>query len=49
VDERGVLLPGDAVDDFDLEVSRTELNLSDSQMERIIEDAEATVPDILWL
>jgi len=49
VDEQGVLLAGDAVDDFDLEVSRGELNLSDKTMERIIEEAEATVPDILWL
>ena len=49
VDAQGVLLPGDAVDDFDLEVSRAELNLSDQAMQRIIEEAEATVPDILWL
>jgi HD-like signal output (HDOD) protein len=49
VDAHGVLLAGDAVDDFDLEVSRAELNLSEQAMERIIEDAEATVPDILWL
>jgi len=49
VDEAGVLLPGDAVDDFDLEVSRGELNLSEGAMTRIIDDAEATVPDILWL
>jgi len=49
VDEHGVLMAGDAVDDFDLEVSRTELNLDEPLMERIIEDAEATVPDILWL
>ena len=49
VDEHGVLLPGDAVDDFDLEVSRAELNLGERAMERIIEEAEATVPDILWL
>jgi len=49
VDEHGVLLPGDAVDDFDLEVSRAELNLGERAMERIIEEAETTVPDILWL
>ncbi|HYQ46879.1 MAG TPA: HDOD domain-containing protein [Polyangiaceae bacterium] len=49
VDAQGVLMAGDAVDDFDLEVSRTELNLSERTMERIIEDAEMTVPDILWL
>lgn len=49
VDEHGVLMAGDAVDDFDLEVSRTELKLSERTMDRIIEDAEATVPDILWL
>src|SRR6478609_277000 len=49
VDDQGVLLPGDAVDDFDLEVSKSELNLSERTMERIIDDAEATVPDILWL
>jgi len=49
VDEHGVLLAGDAVDDFDLEVSRAELRLNDQAMERIIEDAEVTVPDILWL
>jgi HD-like signal output (HDOD) protein len=49
VDENGVLLAGDAVDDFDLEVSRTELNLSEQAMERIIFEAEAKVPDILWL
>ena len=49
VDEQGLLLAGDAVDDFDLEVSRAELNLSEQVMDRIIEHAEATVPDILWL
>jgi len=49
VDAQGVLMAGDAVDDFDLEVSRSELNLSERTMQRIIEDAEATVPDILWL
>lgn len=49
VDEHGVLLTGDAVDEFDLEVSRAELNLDDAAMARIIEEAEATVPDILWL
>ena len=49
LDEHGVLLAGDAVDDFDLEVSRAELRLNDQAMARIIEDAEATVPDILWL
>jgi len=49
VNEQGVLMAGDAVDDFDLEVSRAELNLNDRTMDRIIEEAEATVPDILWL
>lgn len=49
VDDHGVLMAGDAVDDFDLEVSKGELNLSERTMERIIDDAEATVPDILWL
>jgi len=49
VDDQGNLLAGDAVDDFDLEVSRSELNLSDEAMERINDEAEATVPDILWL
>ncbi|HEY3254230.1 MAG TPA: HDOD domain-containing protein [Polyangiaceae bacterium] len=49
VDDQGVLLAGDAVDDFDLEVSRSELRLSEQAMERIIEDAEVLVPDILWL
>jgi len=49
VNDQGVLMAGDAVDDFDLEVSRAELKLSEQTMERIIEDAEATVPDILWL
>jgi len=49
VDAQGNLMAGDAVDDFDLEVSRTELNLSDRTMDRIMEDAEVTVPDILWL
>jgi HD-like signal output (HDOD) protein len=49
VDEQGVLMAGDAVDDFDLEVSRAELNLSEQAMERIIEEAETKVPDILWL
>jgi len=49
VDEAGNLLIGDAVDEFDLEVSRGELNLSDAAMKRIVDDAEATVPDILWL
>jgi len=49
VDDQGNLLAGDAVDDFDLEVSRSELNLSDAAMARINDEAEATVPDILWL
>jgi HD-like signal output (HDOD) protein len=49
VDADGNLVKGDLVDEFDLEVSRAELKLSDTAMERIIEDAEATVPDILWL
>jgi HD-like signal output (HDOD) protein len=49
VDDAGNLLLGDAVDEFDLEVSRGELQLSDAAMKRIIEDAEVTVPDILWL
>jgi len=49
VDTQGALMAGDAVDDFDLEVSRTELNLSERTMDRIMEDAEVTVPDILWL
>jgi len=49
VDEHGVLLTGDAIDEFDLEVSRAELGLNEASLSRIIEDAEATVPDILWL
>lgn len=49
VDDNGNLLRGDFVDEFDLEVSRAELGLSDETMARIIDDAEATVPDILWL
>jgi HD-like signal output (HDOD) protein len=49
VDADGNLIKGDIVDEFDLEVSRGELNLSAATMVRIIEDAEATVPDILWL
>jgi hypothetical protein len=49
VDDAGTLLAGDAVDEFDLEVGRAELKLSDAAMKRIIEDAETTVPDILWL
>jgi HD-like signal output (HDOD) protein len=49
VDENGSLLAGDAVDDFDLEVSRGELGLNGQAMDRIIEEAETTVPDILWL
>jgi HD-like signal output (HDOD) protein len=49
VDEAGVLVAGDAVDELDLEISRNELNLSATAMQRIIEDAEVTVPDILWL
>lgn len=49
VDESGVLLAGDAVDEFDLEVCRGELNLSDEAMAKIIDEAEAIVPDILWL
>jgi HD-like signal output (HDOD) protein len=49
VDADGNLIKGDIVDEFDLEVSRAELNLSGAAMARIIEDAEATVPDILWL
>ncbi len=49
VDENGVLLTGDGVDEFDLEVSRAELNLDDAALARIIEEAETIVPDILWL
>jgi HD-like signal output (HDOD) protein len=49
VDEAGNLLAGDAVDEFDLEVAQGELNLSAAALQRIIEDAEVTVPDILWL
>lgn len=49
VDEHGVLLPGDAVDDFDLEVSRAELGLNEQTMQRIVNEAEVIVPDILWL
>jgi len=49
VDDAGNLLAGDAVDEFDLEVARGELNLSAAAMQRIVEDAEQTVPDILWL
>jgi HD-like signal output (HDOD) protein len=49
VDADGNLIKGDLVDEFDLEVSRAELKLSAATMVRIIEDAEATVPDILWL
>jgi HD-like signal output (HDOD) protein len=49
VDDAGNLLRGDAVDEFDLEVSRGELKLSEAAMKRIIEEAEVTVPDILWL
>ncbi|HEX3854917.1 MAG TPA: HDOD domain-containing protein [Polyangiaceae bacterium] len=49
VDADGNLIRGDIVDEFDLEVSRAELHLSSVTMDRIIEDAEATVPDILWL
>ena len=49
VDEQGNLLAGDAIDEFDLEVSLGELKLSSTAMKRVIEDAELTVPDILWL
>ncbi len=49
VDDAGNLLRGDLVDDFDLEVSRAELCLSEEAMTRIIDEAEVTVPDILWL
>jgi HD-like signal output (HDOD) protein len=49
VDADGNLIRGDVVDEFDLEVSRGELHLSSATMDRIIQDAEATVPDILWL
>jgi HD-like signal output (HDOD) protein len=49
VDEAGTLLIGDAVDEIDLEVSRSELNLSEHALQRVIEEAESTVPDILWL
>ncbi|MES1178608.1 MAG: HDOD domain-containing protein [Myxococcales bacterium] len=49
LDDQGALLPGDAVDEFDLEVSRSELGLNDQTMQRIIDEAEAIVPDILWL
>jgi HD-like signal output (HDOD) protein len=49
VDDAGNLLAGDAVDEFDLEVAQGELNLSAAALQRVIEDAEVTVPDILWL
>ena len=49
VDDQGVLLAGDAVDDFDLEVSRAELGLNDQALQRIMDEAEVIVPDILWL
>lgn len=49
LDDQGALLPGDAVDDFDLEVSRAELGLDDRTLQRIVDEAESTVPDILWL
>lgn len=49
VDAQGILLVGDTVDEFDAEVSRAELRLSEAAMTRIIEEAENTVPDILWL
>ncbi len=49
VDDQGNLLAGDAIDEFDLEVSLGELKLSSETMKRVIEDAEFTVPDILWL
>lgn len=49
VDDQGNLLAGDAIDEFDLEVSLGELKLSSGAMKRVIEDAEFTVPDILWL
>ena len=49
VDDAGALLAGDAVDEFDLEVGRAELKLTDKALQQIIEDAETTVPDILWL
>ncbi len=49
IDEQGALLAGDAVDDFDLEVSRAELGLNEQTMQRIVDEAEVIVPDILWL
>lgn len=49
VDAAGRLLPGDAVDELDFELSRAELGLSAASMDRIIQEAEAIVPDILWL
>jgi len=49
VDDQGNLLSGDAIDEFDLEVSLGELKLSSEAMKRVVEDAESTVPDILWL
>jgi HD-like signal output (HDOD) protein len=49
VDDAGNLLAGDAVDEFDLEVAQAELNLSAAALQRVIADAEVTVPDILWL
>jgi HD-like signal output (HDOD) protein len=49
VDDAGNLLAGDAVAEFDLEIAGAELNLSEAGMRRIVEEAEMTVPDILWL
>jgi HD-like signal output (HDOD) protein len=49
VDADGNLIRGDIIDGFDLEVSCAELQLSSVTMDRIVLDAEATVPDILWL
>jgi len=49
VDPQGVLMTGDTVDEFDLEVSCNTLNLSQAGLARVIEEAESLVPDILWL
>ncbi|HEY2406028.1 MAG TPA: HDOD domain-containing protein [Polyangiaceae bacterium] len=49
VNEAGELVPGDRVSDLDFEMSREALGLDDGALGRILADAEALVPDILWL
>jgi HD-like signal output (HDOD) protein len=45
----GELLPGDAIDGFDLETASADLGLDDADLKNILTEAERTLPDIAVL